>query len=193
MKSTKIVCTIGPASQDREILKQMILSGMNIARINFSHGDHDFHLKTIKNIREISKKLDLYIGILCDLQGPKIRIGNLQEESIELIKGKELILTTDKVIGDSKIISINYKTLTSEIKVEKKIFLDDGNIELKVKSKDDNNIICKIINGGFISPHKGINLPHTELSIPALTEKDRKDLDFALERIERIGKKLCLF
>ena len=124
MKSTKIICTIGPASQDKEILKQLILSGMNIARINFSHGDHDFHLKTIKNIREISKKLGLYLGILCDLQGPKIRIGNLKEESIELIKGKELILTTDKVIGDSKIISINYKTLPSEIKIAN-LFLEN--------------------------------------------------------------------
>ena len=181
MKSTKIVCTTGPASQDKDILKEMILAGMNIARINFSHGNHNFHLQTIKNIRELSKKLNSFTGILCDLQGPKIRIGNLQEESVELKKGKEIILTTDKVIGNSDIISINYMTLPSEIKIGKKIFLDDGNIELKVKSKDKKNIICKIINGGFISPHKGINLPYTNLSIPALTDKDKKDLEFALD------------
>ena len=123
MKSTKIICTIGPASQNKEILKQMILSGMNIARINFSHGDHDFHLKTIENIRELSKKLGLYTGILCDLQGPKIRIGNLHEEEIELTKGKELILTTDRIIGNSNIISVNYMALPSEVKIGKKIFL----------------------------------------------------------------------
>ena len=180
MKATKIVCTIGPASQDEKVLQKLVEAGMDIARMNMSHGSYDFHKTTIDNIRKVSIKTGKFIGILLDLQGPKIRTGKQSKDIIELKKGFDLKLTTDDIVGNWEMLSINYKPLPEEAKPGEKILLDDGNIELKIKSIDNRIITCEVINGGMIRSFRGINLPDTPLSTPALTEKDLEDLDFGL-------------
>lgn len=181
MKSTKIVCTIGPASQDEKVMQRLAEAGMDIARLNMSHGTYDFHKTTIKNIRKISKTTGKFIGILLDLQGPKIRTGKQNKDVIELKKGSELKLTTEDIVGNWEMLSINYKPLPDEAAPGEKILLDDGNIELRIKSIDNRIITCEVMNGGMIRSFRGINLPDTPLSTPAITEKDLKDLDFGLE------------
>jgi pyruvate kinase len=177
MKSTKIVCTIGPKCQDEAILMKMAKAGMNIVRMNFSHGSFDFHLKTIELTRRISDRLGMHIGILIDLQGPKIRTGPLKKESVILHKGDTITLTTEEIPGDWEILSVNYSLLSQEAKKGERIFLDDGNIELKVIGVKAQGVICKIINGGIIRSYRGINLPDTQISTPSLTEKDLEDLE----------------
>lgn len=180
MKATKIVCTIGPSSQNEEVLLKMVEAGMNIARLNMSHGSYEFHQKTIRNVRSVSKKTGKHIGILLDLQGPKIRTGKQIKETIELKKGELLKLTTEDITGNWEMLSINYKQLPDEAKPGEKILLDDGNIELKVLEIEDRIIICRILNGGTIRSFRGINLPDTAISTPSLTEKDIQDLSFGL-------------
>lgn len=180
MKSTKIVCTIGPVSQDENILQKLVESGMDIARMNMSHGSYDFHKKTIENIRKVSLKTGKFVGILLDLQGPKIRTGKQSKEIIELKKGSILKLTTEDIVGDWKMLSINYEPLPDEAAPGEKILLDDGNIELKIKSIENRIITCEVMNGGMIRSFRGINLPDTPLSTPALTIKDLEDLNFGL-------------
>ena len=180
MKSTKIVCTIGPASQSEEVLKKLVAAGMDVARINMSHGSYNFHKATIDSIRKVSIKTGKFIGILLDLQGPKIRTGKQKKEVIELIKGHELKLTTDDIVGNWEMLSINYKPLPEEAKPGEKILLDDGNIELRIVKIENKIITCEVMNGGMIRAFRGINLPDTPLSTPALTQKDLEDLDFGL-------------
>jgi pyruvate kinase len=181
MKFTKIVCTVGPKCHDEEILVKMTKAGMNIVRINFSHGSYDFHRKTIGLTRKVSDRLGMHIAILIDLQGPKIRTGPLEKESVILQKGDFITLTTEEKMGDWEKLSVNYSPLPQEVKKGERIFLDDGNIELKVIGVDDQNILCKIINGGLIRSYRGVNLPDTQVSTPSLTEKDLRDLVFGLE------------
>lgn len=181
MKSTKIVCTIGPASQDVKVLRRMAEAGMDIARMNMSHGDYSFHLETIRNIRKVSAETGKHIGILLDLQGPKIRTGKQSKETIELRRGDLLKLTTEDITGNWEILSINYKPLPDEAKPGEKILLDDGNIELEVVKIENRIITCRILNGGTIRSFRGINLPDTAISTPSLTDKDIKDLEFGLE------------
>ncbi len=181
MKSTKIVCTIGPGSQEESILLKLAEAGMDVARMNMSHGTYEFHKTTIENVRKVSKAKGKYIGILLDLQGPKIRTGKQSKDIIELKKGDNLKLTTEDITGNWEMLSINYKPLPDEAKPGEKILLDDGNIELKIKSIENRIINCTIINGGMIRSFRGINLPDTPLSTPALTEKDIEDLQFGLE------------
>jgi pyruvate kinase len=180
MKSTKIVCTIGPVSQDEKILQKLVEAGMDIARMNMSHGFYDFHKTTIDNIRKVSIKTGKFIGILLDLQGPKIRTGKQSKDIIELEKDSTLKLTTDDIVGNWEMLSINYKPLPDEAKPGEKILLDDGNIELKIQSIENRIITCKVMNGGLIRSFRGINLPDTPLSTPALTKKDLEDLNFGL-------------
>ncbi len=181
MKSTKIVCTIGPSSQDKEVLTKMIKSGMNVARLNMSHGDHSFHKKTIDLIRNLSERLKTHIAILMDLQGPKIRTGKLVKETVVLKKGDIITLTTDEIVGDWERLSINYKQLPEEATKGEKIYLDDGNIELKVIDVKGNDIVCKIVEGGVIRSYRGVNLPDTKIKTPSLTEKDLNDLEFGID------------
>ncbi len=181
MKATKIVCTIGPASQNEEVLFKMVEAGMNIARLNMSHGSYEFHQKTIRNVRSVSERTGKHIGILLDLQGPKIRTGKQIKETIELKKGELLKLTTEDITGNWEMLSINYKQLPDEAKPGEKILLDDGNIELKVLEIENRIIICRILNGGTIRSFRGINLPDTAISTPSLTEKDIQDLSFGLD------------
>ena len=180
MKKTKIVCTIGPASKSVETIRELINAGMNVARLNFSHGEHQGHKKTLDDIREISEEMQRPVAILQDLSGPKIRTGKIVEKGIELKPGKELILTTDDIIGDGNRVSVTYKLFPEEVAPGHQVLLADGIMELKVKEIKNNDVVCEIIIGGILTSSKGINLPGTTLSVPALTEKDKKDLEFGL-------------
>jgi len=179
---TKIIATIGPSSNTASILKKMILSGMNVARLNFSHGRYDEHTKVFNFIRSQSRKLNRSVGILLDLQGPKIRTGLLEKGTpVKLKKGETVKITSTDVPGTSNIISTSYKNITKDVTVEDKILIDDGLIELKVISKTEDTVICEIINGGLLKEHKGINLPGVNVSAPSLTEKDERDLNFGIK------------
>ncbi len=178
---TKIVVTMGPAVDDEDILRNIIKSGADIFRLNFSHGSYTDHLKRIKMIRKVEKQFNLLIPILLDLQGPKIRIGDLEEDFIEIKKNQELIIDPDIKVGSKAGVSISFKDLYKFVKKNDKILVDDGLIKFRVVSVDGKKITLKSINEGIIKPHKGVNLPDTKLPIPALTEKDKNDLRFGLE------------
>lgn len=181
MKRTKIVCTIGPSSEKREILEKMFRAGMNVARLNFSHGTHEWHENIIKILRQISEKLDQPIGIIGDLQGSRIRIGELPPEGVILNPQSEVILTTDLKKPNGKV-PITYLDLHKDIIAGHRILLDEGLIELKVLKVTGRDIFCTVIVGGLLTSHKGVNLPDTSVSLPPLTEKDKEDLRFAVEQ-----------
>lgn len=180
---TKIVATIGPSSNSRPILKKMILSGMNVARLNFSHGSYQDHGKVINIIRALSKEMDKPVGILLDLQGPKIRTDTLKNGNPVLLKkNKTIQITSKQVPGNADIVSTTYKNLSKDVNKGDKILIDDGLIELKVLSKTIDTVTCKIVDGGRLKEHKGINLPGVRVSAPSLTKKDKQDLLFGLKK-----------
>ncbi len=181
MKRTKVICTIGPASCSYGMLNKMIRQGMDVARLNFSHGEADEHLKTIKLIRKLAQSQNRPVAVIQDLAGPKIRIGRFVKSSITLKRNTEFILTTRSVIGDRSLVSLNYPRLPKEVCSKTRILLDDGNIALKVLRVADEDIICRVITGGTLSDHKGLNLPGCKLSLPALTKKDIADLTLGVE------------
>jgi pyruvate kinase len=182
MIKTKIVATIGPASNTRPVLEKLIQAGMNVARLNFSHGSYEQHGEVIKTIRSLSRTMNKPIGILLDLQGPKIRTGTLKNgEPVELKNGDTIRITTDKVEGTAEKVSTTYTKLPGDVKKGDKILIDDGLIELKVLFKRKETIACEIVNGGILKEHKGINLPGVDVSAPSLTEKDRRDLNFGIK------------
>lgn len=182
MRRTKIVCTLGPASDKIETLKKMVSSGMNVARLNFSHGTHAYHKKMISNVRNVSKSLKTPIGILQDLQGPKIRVGEMPKKGIEFKPGDKVIVTTEKIKqGTKKLISIDYELLHEDIKKGDHILIEDGLFDFEVKKIEGQSIHCEVINGGVLLSHKGVNLPGVTLSVSALTEKDKKDLFFGVK------------
>jgi pyruvate kinase len=177
---TKIICTLGPASQSVEQLVKLIQSGMDVARLNFSHGTHEDHLQFILNVREASKLTGEHISILQDLCGPKIRTGRLQHKSIELKPGATLTFTIADILGDEHRISTTYRELPDDVKAGDSILLDDGKMAVRVLSKTSTEVECTIINGGTLNENKGMNLPGIKLSTPSLTEKDREDLKFGI-------------
>lgn len=181
MKKTKIVCTIGPASEKRDILQALILNGMNVARLNFSHGSHEGHLRKIKMIRKLSAEFDRPVAILLDLAGPKIRIGTIPDPGIVLTPGRKFILTSRPVEGSMEAVSLTYKNLPKEVKTGDRLLLADGLMELFVESASETDIACKVVTGGLLTSHKGINLPTGTIRTSSLTEKDRGDLLFGLE------------
>ncbi len=181
MRKTKIVCTIGPACDTQEKIEALINAGMNVARLNMSHADHSYHEGLIKNIRMVSEALDRPIGILMDLQGPKVRIGGLREP-VHLEPGQELTLTTRDVAGDSKEVNVPFKELPSSVSPGQALLLDDGLIELNVQGVTETDIRTKVVRGGELKPRKGINLPHSTLNIPAITKKDVRDLEFGIRQ-----------
>lgn len=181
MRKTKIVCTIGPATGTEEKIEQLIRNGMNVARLNFSHGTHQQHARVIELIRSVSEKTAQPVAILQDLQGPKIRVGEIAGNSIILKKGKLINITTDPIPGTPEKISTTYKNLAKDVQPGDSILLDDGLLQLKTLSTDGTDVVCEIIEGGELSSHKGINLPGANISEPSLTEKDRADLTFGLE------------
>jgi pyruvate kinase len=177
---TKIICTIGPASQSIDRLMDLIDAGMDVARLNFSHGTHEDHLVTINNVREASRQAGEHIGILQDLCGPKIRTGRLRNKTIELKTGEDYTFTIDEIIGDEHRVTTTYRALPADVKVGDNILLDDGRIRLQVRSKTEQEVTCIIVNGGILGEHKGMNLPGVAVSSPSLTIKDIEDLKFGL-------------
>ena len=177
---TKIIATIGPSSSDINILKEMIIAGVDVVRLNFSHGEKEFHKQIIKNVRKISEELQAPICILQDLQGPKIRVGEILNDSIELKDNEELKIVSKNVVGDSRVISIDNDILY-DVKSNDRILIDDGKIELKVISSSKNEVLTKIIRGGILLPRKGINFPESNISVSSITEKDIEDLYFGLD------------
>ena len=181
MKKTKIVATIGPATETEQTLEKLIDAGLNVMRLNFSHGDFAEHQIRVDNLRKVCKKTGASVAILQDLGGPKIRIGNFKTESIELKKGQTFTLTTEDVVGDESIVSVNYPLLPKEVEKGHIIFLHDGKKKLEVTEVKGNNVICKVLVGGDIKGRRGVNLPDSDLSIKSLTEKDLKDLEFGIK------------
>jgi pyruvate kinase len=181
MRRTKIVCTIGPASNSEEQLEALMRAGMNVARLNFSHGKPEEHAIVIERIRRISTDLGCPIAILQDLQGPKIRVGSLQDgQPITLVDGEQVTITTHPIIGGPQMIPTTYEQLPQDVKPSDHILLDDGLLELRVLDKTDTDVICQVVHGGLLKEHKGINLPGVAVSAPALTEKDINDLRFGI-------------
>ncbi|QZY55026.1 pyruvate kinase [Crassaminicella profunda] len=182
MKKTKIVCTIGPASEQKEILTELIENGMNVTRLNFSHGDHDEHQKRIETIKEVREELGIPVAILLDTKGPEIRTGNFKEGEAFLNEGEFFTLTTRDLVGDVTIGSITYKELPKDVKVGDTILIDDGLVGLEVlEICDGTDIKCKIKNSGMIKNHKGVNVPGVKINLPALTEKDKNDIIFGIQ------------
>jgi pyruvate kinase len=182
MRRTKIVCTIGPASDSEERLTALIEAGMSVARLNFSHGTHAQHAATLRRVRRVSQNLGRPVTVLQDLQGPKIRIGRLLHgEPVELRPGEEFVLTTRPVEGDSRRVSTTYDKLPQDLAPGGRVLLDDGLLELQVEEISPTDVRCRVIHGGLLREKKGINLPGTIVSIPALTAKDRDDLAFGIK------------
>jgi pyruvate kinase len=188
-KKTKIVATLGPASSDKETLRQMFLEGLNVCRLNFSHGAYEDHAAVIKTIHELNEETGLNVAILADLQGPKIRTDQMTDNGVELITGSEVSVVTEKILGTAERFSINYSQLPQDVTPGERILLDDGKIALEVLSSDGKNEIrLRVIHGGILSSKKGVNFPNTKISMPSLTPKDLLDLEFALDQnVDWIG------
>ncbi|HEV7236404.1 MAG TPA: pyruvate kinase, partial [Ktedonobacteraceae bacterium] len=181
MRHTKIVCTIGPASNSEERIEQLMRVGMNVARLNFSHGTQNDHAIVIERVRSISARLGCAIAILQDLQGPKIRTGQLKDgQPVMLVDGTETTITTRPIIGNADMFATTYQPLPQDVKVGDRILLDDGLLELRVLAHNETDVRCQVVHGGLLKEHKGINLPGVAVSAPALTEKDRDDLKFGV-------------
>ncbi len=176
MKKTKIVCTIGPATKDVEVLKEMMLEGMNVARINFSHGSYEEQKVYVEAIKKAREEVNLPVALLLDTQGPEIRTGKLENDSVELKTGNKIILTNKEVLGNEDKIFMNFEDLYKDVKQGTIILVDDGKIELVVDKIENEDIFCTITNGGKLGNRKSINLPGTEVNLPALKEKDVQDL-----------------
>ncbi|MBQ4340590.1 MAG: pyruvate kinase, partial [Firmicutes bacterium] len=177
MKKTKIVCTVGPASSDKEILRQMINAGMDVMRLNFSHGSHEEHKERIDMMKELRQETGRHIGIMLDTKGPEIRTG-VFESPVVLEQGQRFVLTARDIVGNKEGCSVTYKELPKDISAGGRIMIDDGLIELKVESVDGTDINCIVINSGTVSSRKGINLPGVRTNLPAITDKDKEDLIF---------------
>ena len=180
---TKIVATIGPASAPRAILREMMVQGMDVCRLNFSHGNYAFYTEVIATIRSLNDELGLSTAILADLQGPKMRVGEMEDGPIDLVEGDELVITTDAVKGRKGLVSTTYLQFPKDVKVGELVLLDDGKLRLEVTATDGKRTVrTRVLNGGVLSANKGLNLPNTRISLPSLTEKDKQDLAFALEQ-----------
>lgn len=177
---TKILATIGPASNNLEMIKSLATAGANVFRLNFSHGTHDIHQEVVQIIRQINKEHNVNLGILQDLQGPKIRVGEVENNGVEIISGDPITITNDPVIGTSRLVSTVYQNLPHDVAEGDRILIDDGNLELLVNDTDGKNVNCTVVHGGILKSRKGINLPNTKVSAPSLTEKDLEDLEFGL-------------
>ncbi|MCK9481483.1 MAG: pyruvate kinase [Bacteroidia bacterium] len=186
---TKIVATIGPATSSYEMLKQIMLAGVDVCRVNMSHGTYEQHKQVIDNVRAINKEFNSNVCILLDLQGPKLRVGNMGEKGAMLEKGQSIALTTDEIEGNATTIPIRFESLSKDVKPGERILLDDGKIHIKITEIiNDTQVMAVVTEGGVLKSNKGFNLPETSVSFPALTEKDIKDLAFGLENeVEWVG------
>ena len=183
IKKTKIVATLGPSSSDRETIKDMMVAGVNIFRINFSHADFEAAKQRIELIRELNKELGFNVGVLADLQGPKLRVGKMKDDVV-VEKGARIVFTTKKIEeGTNALVYMNYQSFPKDVKAGEKILLDDGKLIFEVTSTDgQSEVVASVVQGGALMSNKGVNLPNTEVSLPALTEKDVKDAMFAIEQ-----------
>lgn len=181
MRKTKIICTIGPASESEERLKELMLAGMNVARFNFSHGSYEEHKKKYARVLKVSQELHMPIATLQDTKGPEIRLRDFEGGKAELTAGEQFILTTEDILGNSQKASITYRNLVHDITVGMHILIDDGLINMVVEDMTDTEIKCRILNGGPVSNHKGVNVPGANLSMPYISETDRNDILFGIE------------
>ena len=180
-RRTKIIATLGPSSDSPEMIRKLIIAGVNVFRLNMSHGDHEFHKTTYKHIRSVTNEIGKPVGVLADLCGPKIRTGKFHAGQINLDNGSHVVVTTRDIIGEPGLIPSQYKALSDDVKTNDRILLNDGNLELRVESVEGTEITCTVIHGGVLKNHKGINLPGVNVSAPSLTEKDILDARFSLE------------
>ena len=181
MRKTKIICTLGPSTDDDDILRKLMIEGMNVARFNFSHGDHAQHKRNMERIMKFRTELNLPVATLLDTKGPEIRVKDFKNGKIELKPGQTFTLTTDEVEGDEKMVSITYKNLVNDVKPGNTILIDDGLIEMTVEQVSENKIVCRVVNGGPVSNRKGVNVPRVNLSMPYISEQDRADIRFGIE------------
>ena len=182
MLRTKIVCTIGPASRAPEMLRELMLAGMDVARLNFSHGNQAYHGENIERIRAVAAEVEKPVAILTDLQGPKLRVGEMEGEGVLLVSGEKVILTTRLIVGHGGVVPVQYARLPRDVEPGDRILIDDGLLELEVLSTGETDIACRVITGGLLQTNKGMNLPRASHAIPAITDKDRQDLRFVLEQ-----------
>ena len=181
MRKTKIVCTLGPATNDVEIMKQLIQNGMDAARINFSHGTYETHAETIAKLKQAREELNAPIPLILDTKGPEIRVKTFKEDKVRLEEDATFTLTTREVEGDENIVSVTYADLPKDVHRGSRILIDDGLIELKVEDITETDVVCKVVNGGVVKSRKGVNLPGVEVNLPSLMEKDIEDLKFGVE------------
>ncbi|MEN8908271.1 MAG: pyruvate kinase [Clostridiales bacterium] len=181
MRKTKVICTLGPAVDDELILERLILKGMNVARLNFSHGNHEDHLKRVKIFKKVRDKLGLPIPLLLDTKGPEIRLGKFENNEVCLKEGESFVLSNNEVMGNEKEATITYKNLYKDVEKGRKILINDGLVELEIQKIIGKDIHCTVLNGGLIGNNKGMNLPGTKIKLPSLTEQDVKDIIFAIE------------
>ncbi len=181
MRKTKIICTLGPASESEEKLREIMLAGMNVARFNFSHGSHEEHKRKFDRVVKIRGELGLPVATLLDTKGPEIRLRDIEGGKTELVNGQKFTLTTEDMLGNNEMVSITYANLIHDISAGTTILIDDGLIEMVVDEITDTDIICTVINGGPISNHKGVNVPGAELSMPYLSEQDKSDIMFGCD------------
>ncbi len=181
MRKTKIICTIGPASNNEETIEAMLKNGMNVARLNFSHGTHENHKKTIEIFRKVRDRLNISAAVMLDTKGPEIRTGEVEGGSVELKSGEKFILTTKKIIGNKDKVSITYEGLPNQLKEGNRILIDDGRILLSVIECNDTEILCMIDDGGILGNKKGINVPYIHLNMPYISKQDEDDIKFGIE------------
>ena len=181
-QKTKIVCTMGPATEDDDVLRDMMLAGMNVARLNFSHGSHEYHRNNIERVRRISKSIGASVPILLDTKGPEIRTGETEgHKPFMLINGEHVVVTTDVCVGTKERFCIDYLELPNEVEPGSIIYIDDGLLGLEVEGVEGNDITCRVTNGGMLGEHKGVNVPNVAVGLPSVTEQDKLDIQFACE------------
>ena len=182
MRKTKIVCTLGPSTDNEDVLKQLMLEGMNVARCNFSHGIYEEHKKRMDMVKKIRKEVKKPIAILLDTKGPEVRVKQFKDGKVTLQEGQLFTLTSEEVEGTQEKVSVTYNRLYEDLEVGMKVLIDDGLIEMRVEKVEQTNIVCRVINGGTVSNNKGINVPDVNLSMPYLSEKDREDILFGISQ-----------
>lgn len=182
MRKTKIVCTLGPATDNEDVLRQMMLEGMNVARCNFSHGTYEDHKKRMDMVKKLRREVGKPVAILLDTKGPEVRVKDFKEGKVTLEEGQLFTLTADEVEGTKDIVSVTYNRLYEDLEEGMRVLIDDGLIEMTVEKVDKNNIVCRVINGGVVSNHKGVNVPDVDLSMPYISDKDREDILFGIEQ-----------
>jgi len=181
MRKTKIICTLGPSTDVEGVMEKLVDNGMDVARFNFSHASHEEHYQRLVKLIEIREQRGKHIAALLDTKGPEIRIKSFENGKITLVEGELFALTTEEIKGDEKRVSITYKNLINDLKIGDKVLIDDGLIELIVEEKTETDIICRVLNGGVISNNKGVNVPGVTLTMPYISETDKRDIIFGAE------------